>query len=674
MNILTAVTPKSKPVPAATCDTIRVVLPLPVGNGFDYLYTGKYPPTRGSLVDVPFGKKTLTGMVWGAGQGDVAATKLKHIYSVVDTLPVAEATLQFIEWVANYTLTPPGLVAKMMLGGGYKPLKARDQIPITAINPDHHQPELTGSQAEAAAILAAMVRDQNYAVALLDGVTGSGKTEVYCEAVAEALRRDQQALILLPEIAMTAALIDRFTARFGERPIEWHSELSQKQRRLNWHAIASGKSKFVVGARSALFLPYPALGVIVVDEEHESAYKQEEGVIYQARDMAVVRANLTGIPIVLASATPSLETMQNVEQGKYRHIKLAQRYGKAVMPKVAAVDLRLEKMPVQSYLSTPVIAALEQAVVSGHQAMLFLNRRGYAPLTLCRHCGHRLNCPNCTSWLIEHKASGRLHCHHCDYSSYVPKQCPACHAEGSFAACGPGVERVAEEVKRRLPNIRFAIMASDVIDGPKAAEDLVHQMHDHAIDLLIGTQIMAKGYHFPRLTFVGVVDADLGLAGGDPRAAERTFQLLQQVAGRSGRAEDPGTVLLQTTAPDHPVMRALVAGDRDAFYAAEMRERQIYRLPPFSRLASITVSSLDQKDAILAAEDIAAAAPQSDKLRVLGPAPPPFALLRGRHRMRLMVQAGKQVALSSVIRGWIQAVDIARSVKIVVDIDPYSFL
>lgn len=650
------------------------MLPVPVGNGYDYLYADENPPVSGSLVEVPFGKTTLTGIVWGAGEGTVSTNKLKHLHGVVEAPALPEVTRQFVDWVANYTLTPPGLVTKMVLAGSYTPLKAKDQLPTSAISADHFQPELTASQAEAAATLVEMVETGKFAVTLLDGVTGSGKTEVYCEAIAAALRRDQQALLLLPEIAMTAALMDRLTARFGERPVEWHSELSAKQRRLNWHAILQGKAKFIVGARSALFLPYPALGVIVIDEEHEAAYKQEEGVIYQARDMAVVRANLGAVPVVLASATPSLETMHNVQQGKYRHLKLQQRYGQASLPRIATVDLRQEKMPIQSYLSAPVIAALEQTVSAGHQAMLFLNRRGYAPLTLCRRCGHRLNCPNCTSWLIEHKASGRLHCHHCAYSCSLPQKCPSCSAEASFAACGPGVERVAEEIKRRLPQMRFAIMASDVMAGPKAAAELIQQMNDHAIDLLIGTQIMAKGYHFPRLTFVGVVDADLGLSGGDPRAAERTFQLLQQVSGRSGRAENSGTVLLQTTAPEHPVMQALVAADRDAFYAAEMRERELYRLPPFSRLASITVSCLEQKTSLAIAADIAARAPQSQRLRVLGPAPPPFALLRGKHRMRLMVQADRQVALSAVIREWLAGLNIPRNVKIVVDIDPYSFL
>ena len=512
-----------------------------------------------------------------------------------------------------------------------------------------------------------------YSVTLLDGVTGSGKTEVYCEAIAECLRQGKQALVLLPEIAMTAALLDRLTERFGAPPVQWHSELSERQRRLNWHAITRGAAKFILGARSALFLPYPDLGLIVVDEEHEAAYKQEEGVIYHGRDMAVVRGHIGGIPVILSSATPSLETLHNVQQKKYDHVTLLHRYGKATMPKIELIDLRQFKLPAQNFISPPLLEAMQKTIADKHQAMLFLNRRGYAPLTLCRACGHRLNCPNCTSWLIEHKQTGHLQCHHCNFTMRLPDKCPTCHAEGRFAACGPGVERIAEEVKAVLPNARFAIMASDTLAGPQAAEELVHQMTNQELDLLIGTQIMAKGYHFPRLTLVGVVDADLGLAGGDPRAAERTFQLLQQVSGRSGRGDAPGHVLLQTTAPDHPVMQALLKGDRDAFMAAEMKERAAYHLPPASRLASVTVSGPDSRKVIALANELAAKAPQDNKLRVLGPAPAPFAMLRGRYRHRLMIQAPRNVNVSEVVRQWIATVKTRHGMRILVDVDPYSF-
>jgi primosomal protein N' (replication factor Y) len=655
--------------------TVAVLLPLPLGDAYDYLpFEGKSLKT-GKIVEVPLGSKRMTGVIWGPGAGGIAPARLKAILGEPDLPSLPEVSRKFVDWVAQYTVTPRGAILKMVLPHPrLLQLKKKDEIAVASPNPDHHQPELTPAQQKAAVYIIDQVKAQKYSVTLLDGVTGSGKTETYCEAIAECLRQGKQALILLPEIAMTAALLDRLTARFGAEPVQWHSELSEKQRRLNWHAIARGDAKFILGARSALFLPYPDLGCIVVDEEHEAAYKQEEGVIYHGRDMAVVRAHLGDIPIVLSSATPSLETIFNVQQKKYGHVELSERYGKASMPKIELVDLRKFKLPSQNFISPPLLKALQETIAEKQQAMLFLNRRGYAPLTLCRACGHRLQCPKCTSWLIEHKHTGKLHCHHCNYAMPKPDKCPSCNAEGRFAACGPGVERIAEEVKAVLPDARFAIMASDTLSGPQAAQDLVTQMSDRQLDILIGTQIMAKGYHFPRLTLVGVVDGDLGLAGGDPRAAERTFQLLQQIAGRSGRGEDPGRVLLQTTAPDHPVMQALVKGDRDAFMAAEMKEREAYHLPPFSRLASVTVSGEDVNQVIRFANELAAKAPQDERLRILGPAPAPFAMLRGRYRHRLLIQAPRHINLSQTLRQWLDTIETPRQLRILVDVDPYSFL
>ncbi len=663
--------------------TLRVLLPVPLADAYDYLpMAGVETPVGdtvampiGTVVDVPFGKRMLAGVVWGKGGGDVPAAKLKAIANITNLPSLPDATRRFVDWVAAYTLTPPGAVLKMVFGSMrvITPKKKDDEYTAPKFDPDFHQPHLSVDQRKAANELIAKVHG-DFSVTLLDGVTGSGKTEVFCEAVAECLRQGQQALVLLPEIAMTAALIDRFAARFGARPVEWHSELTERQRRLNWHAIARGEAKFILGARSALFLPYKNLGLIVVDEEHEAAYKQEEGVIYHGRDMAVVRANIGKIPVILSSATPSLETVFNVQQKKYGHVILPTRFGKASMPQIETIDLRQQKLSSQQFISAPLFEALQKTKAEGQQSMLFLNRRGYAPLTLCRACGHRLNCPHCTSWLIEHKKSSKLHCHHCDYSTRLPDTCPTCHAEGRFAACGPGVERVAEEIKARLPDMRFAIMASDMLDDRKAAEDLVQKMATGELDMLIGTQIMAKGYHFPRLTLVGVVDADLGLSGGDPRAAERTFQLLQQVAGRSGRAEDPGRVMLQTTSPDHPVMKSLLKGDRDAFMAAELAEREAYHLPPIWRLASVTVSGEDTNDVIRFANALAAAAPQNDKVRILGPAPAPFAMLRGRYRQRILVQAQRNVNLPETLRQWLALVQPPRHLRLLIDVDPHSFM
>ena len=655
--------------------TTRVLLPLPLAEAYDYLSLGDLPPAPGTIVIVPFGSRQMTGVVWGKSHSTLPFSKLKQITSVVDLPPLPDSIRSFIDWVANYTVTPAGAVLKMVFGSMkiIQP-KRNDQFTNTPPDPDWHQPDLSEDQKKAAHNLVAKVTAGIFSVTLLDGVTGSGKTEVFCEAIAQALRNDRQALVLLPEIAMTAALIDRFAARFGVRPVEWHSELSEKQRRINWHAIMHGEAKFILGARSALFLPYADLGLIVVDEEHESAYKQEEGVIYHGRDMAVVRASVGRIPIILSSATPSLETAFNVQQGKYDHVTLLQRFGKAAMPHIATIDIREQNLSSREFISPPLFEALQKTIQDKKQSMLFLNRRGYAPLTLCRACGNRLKCPYCTSWLIEHKHSKRLHCHHCDFSMKLPDRCPSCSAENKFAACGPGVERVAEEIKRKLPDARVAIMASDTLDGPKGAQKLVDQMEQSELDILIGTQIMAKGYHFPRLTFVGVIDADLGLSGGDPRAAERTFQLLQQVAGRSGRAEDAGRVMLQTTSPQHPVMQALIKGDRNAFMTAELQEREAYHLPPFWRLASITVAGVDIKQVIGLADRLAAKAPQDAMIKVLGPAPAPFAMLRGRYRHRLMLQAPRNVNLSAVIRQWLALVTIPHSLKVMVDIDPYSFL
>jgi primosomal protein N' (replication factor Y) len=533
-------------------------------------------------------------------------------------------------------------------------------------------PELSAAQREAADDLVISMADGG--VTLLDGVTGSGKTEVYFEAVAAALRSGRQALVLLPEIALTSQWLERFERRFGARPAEWHSDLTGAERRVAWRAIAAGEARVVVGARSALFLPYPDLGLIIVDEEHEQAYKQEDGVAYQARDMAVLRGHLARIPVVLVSATPSLETLQNVASRRYRALHLPDRHAGAALPKVSAVDLRRDRPARQRWLSPGLVAALEKTLAEGEQALLFLNRRGYAPLTLCRHCGHRLNCPNCTAWLVEHRHAGRLQCHHCGYQARQPEACPACATAGSFAACGPGVERLAEETAALFPAARLALLTSDTLGGPRSVAAAIDRILRQEVDLLIGTQIVAKGHHFPMLTLVGVVDADLGLGGGDLRAAERTYQLLHQVAGRAGRAERAGQVLLQTYEPEHPVIQALVADDRDGLIAHEMAERQAAGMPPFGRLAALILSGMDVALLDRFARELARVAPAGPGILMLGPAPAPLALLRGRHRRRFLLKCRRDIAPQPLLRAWLGKVKMPASLRLQVDIDPYSFL
>ena len=546
--------------------------------------------------------------------------------------------------------------------------------PFSDPDPEHPGPTLSAAQAVAAAALRSATAAQRFSVSLLDGVTGSGKTECYLEAVAECLAAGRQALVLLPEIALSTQWLERFVVRFGTAPAVWHSDLSSRTRRITWRAVADGSARVLVGARSALFLPFPDLGLVIVDEEHETAFKQEDGVNYHARDMAVVRARLAEAACVLVSATPSLETIANVEAGRYTRLTLAARHGGASLPSVAAIDLRDHPPERGRFLSPALVDAVQETLGRGEQAMLFLNRRGYAPLTLCRACGHRLQCPNCTAWLVEHRARRVLACHHCGHQEPVPPVCPHCSAEASFVPVGPGVERISEEAAALFPDARTLVMASDTMPGPHAAGLAGQAIARREVDLIIGTQIVAKGWHFPHLTLVGVVDADLGLAGGDLRAAERTVQLLHQVAGRAGRAEAPGQVLLQTFSPEHPVMQALVAGDLPTFMARESDARRPGHWPPYGRLAALIVSADDAASADATARDLGRAAPHGEGVSVLGPAPAPLAILRGRHRRRLLLKTRRDVAVQPLLRAWLAAVETGRGVRVDVDVDPVSFL
>jgi primosomal protein N' (replication factor Y) len=655
---------------------VPVLLPYPFAAPFEYAVPEGLDPGPGDLVKVPLGRREVLGAIWEGPAGKtVAERRLRPLLARLPVPPLALEMRRFIDWVAAYTLASPGEVLAMTLRG-YRPPPLRGPMRAPAFSPpdpDHSGALLSPAQAAAAERLAAECSG-GFSVTLLDGVTGSGKTEVYLEAIAAALRRGRQVLVLLPEIALSAQWLERFERRFGAAPALWHSDLTPRTRRLTWQAVAAGEVTVVVGARSALFLPFPDLGLIIVDEEHEAAFKQEEGVIYHARDMAVVRAQLAKAPAVLVSATPSLETLVNVERGRYGRIRLPERHGGARLPALAAIDLRRSPPERGRFLSPPLLEVLAETLERGEQAMLFLNRRGYAPLTLCRACGHRLQCPNCSAWLVEHRASRTLQCHHCGHTTPLLQACPACKVEATLAPIGPGVERIVEEAASCFPEARLLTMASDTLTGPDAATEAARAITAREVDLLIGTQIVAKGWHFPHLTLVGVVDADLGLTGGDLRAGERTFQLLHQVAGRAGRAEAPGQVLIQTFAPEHPVMQALVLGDLDAFMASEADVRRPGGWPPFGRLAAIIVSAGEAEAADHAAHALGRAAPSGKGITVLGPAPAPLSLLRGRHRRRLLLKTARGVAPQDLLRTWLGRVKLPRKVEVRVDIDPFSFL
>ena len=551
----------------------------------------------------------------------------------------------------------------------------RDQ-PFPGLDPHLPGKTLSGDQAAAAATLRGALRDGGYGTTLLKGVTGSGKTEVYLEAVAEALRLGRQALVLLPEIALTSEFLARVEDRFGALPGEWHSGVSQTERRRLWRMTAEGGVQLVVGARSALYLPFRDLGLIVVDEEHDSSYKQEEGALYNARDMAVLRASLNAAQVVLASATPSLESWANAEAGKYRRIDLISRFGAAEMPEMAAIDLREEAMEVSRWISPTLAGAVGERIARGEQAMLFLNRRGYAPVTVCRACGHQIGCDHCDARMVEHRFLKRLVCHQCGETKPIPLACPSCGVEGRLAPVGPGVERLAEEVAERFPQARVAVLSSDLFGSARALKEAIGTIAEGGADIIIGTQIVAKGHNFPLLTLVGVIDSDLGLQGSDLRAAERTFQLMRQVAGRAGRAERRGAALLQTHQPDHPVIRAILGGDDEAFWRAEADARRAQGVPPYGRLAGIILSGPDLQPLF----DIGGALARADApLRrvgatLYGPAPAPIARVRGRHRVRMLVKADKTAPLQAALREWVAQVRLPNAVRLAIDIDPQSFL
>lgn len=603
--------------------------------------------------------------------GTLPARMTAQREQAMERISDTQGTLRELAAVAEVS---EAVVRGLIKAGAFDRVEVATDQPFPSPDPDFAPPALSDAQQAAATQMVDAVHAHDFRPFLLDGVTGSGKTEVYFEAIAQAIREGRQILVLLPEIALTEPFLTRFTARFGCEPVTWHSGMRSSERRRAWHAIASGEAHVVVGARSALFLPYAKLGLIVVDEAHETSFKQEDGVHYHARDVAVMRGKFEGCPVVLASATPAIESRVQVEAGRYEELTLPSRFGAAELPDIKAIDMRDDPPDRGMWLAPKLVAALADRLDKGEQSLLFLNRRGYAPLTLCRTCGHRFQCPNCSAWMVEHRLVRRLACHHCGHVMPPPDACPECKDEDSLVACGPGVERIADEVTALFPTARVAVVTSDTLWSPAKAAEFVTQMEEGAIDIIVGTQLVTKGYHFPELTLVGVIDADLGLEGGDLRAAERTFQQVAQVAGRAGRGEKPGEVFIQTRLPTAPVMEALTSGEREDFYRAETDARRDAHAPPFGRFAGIIISSEDAELAQRIARDIGEAAPHSDDMHIYGPAPAPLSMLRGRHRHRLLVHAKRNFAMQDAIREWLGAVAWPSKVRVTVDVDPYSFV
>jgi primosomal protein N' (replication factor Y) len=718
---------------------VDVLVPVALDRAYSYRVPRGMEIAPGDVVCVPLGPRDVIAVVWGENPDPDPKlhNRLKDIAEKLDVPPLTPELRSLIDWVSTYTLSPRGMVLRMSLRMGEHLGPERVRMGVRLVGPEparmtparrrllsllsdgllHGKSDAVREAGVSAGVIDSLVDEGTlateplpqalappppdpdyaptdfsdaqaqaaqemrehaaggYSVALIDGVTGSGKTEVYFEALAEAIRRGRQTLILMPEIALTGQFLDRFALRFGVRPVEWHSELTPRTRARNWAAVSSGQAQVVVGARSALFLPYAKLGLIVVDEEHDQAYKQDEGAHYHARDMAVVRAHIAKIPVVLASATPSVETEVNARKGRYRRIALPSRFGGQHMPGIEAIDLKREGPMRGRFIAPRLAEAIQIAIEKKEQALLFLNRRGYAPLTLCRACGHRFSCNICDAWLVDHRFRQRLVCHHCGFSTPRPHACPQCAAEESLVAVGPGVERLQEEAAALFPGARTMVLSSDLITSVEAMRSELADIAEGRVDVIIGTQLVAKGHNFPRLNLVGVVDADLGLGNGDPRAAERTYQLLSQVIGRAGREAGRGFGYLQTHQPEHPVIRALVANDREAFYDSEIAARERTGYPPFGRLASLIISAGDRPTAEGFARKLASDAPLDERIKVLGPAEAPLAVIKGRYRFRILVKCARSLDLSGYLRDWLaHSVKPKGNIKLEVDVDPQSFL
>ncbi|WP_395665266.1 primosomal protein N' [Methylocella sp.] len=739
----------------AAAQIVDVLVPVALDTAYSYHAPAGLGLAPGDFVEVELGPRRAAGVVWAARAAPAGGSNLKPVRARIDLPPLPKPLRDLVDFVARWTLSPRGMALRLAMRAPFSAAREAERFGLVATgapprretpartraldaarrtprqskaalareagvsasvvdgllregalalerlsspaaapapDPEFAPPTLSAGQSAAAGALSRSVAAGGFEATLLEGVTGSGKTEVYMEAVASALRAGRQTLVLMPEIALTAPFVARFAARFGAEPVEWHSGAPPARRARAWSAVATGEAKIVVGARSALFLPFSTLGLIVVDEEHDAAYKQEDGVAYHARDMAVARARLEGCAVVLASATPSVETRVNADQGRYRRLRLDARHGGQATPKIEAIDLRLHPPPRGRFISPTLVSAMAGALSRGEQSLLFVNRRGYAPLTLCRACGHRFQCPNCTAWLVEHRFRRMLMCHHCGHAEPRPELCPNCGAAETLTACGPGVERLGEEAAALFPDARVMILSSDALSGPAEARAEFDAVARGDCDIVVGTQLVAKGHNFPLLTLVGVIDADIGLTSGDPRAAERTFQLLNQVTGRAGRFERQGRAFAQTWQPEHPVMRAILSGDGERFYAEEIGQRARAGLPPFGRLAALIVSGDDAASTERFARALARAAhelPPSDRWRLpppgafagedeialLGPAEAPIAVLRGRVRFRLLARAPRTADLQGFLSALLKAGPPQRGgVRVTVDVDPQSFL
>ena len=659
---------------------INILLPLPFNQTFQYLCNDEEKVELGDFVLVPFKDKIVTGCIWenkSKLKKKLPKKKIRNIEKKLNFSPLNKQNRDFIDWVSNYTMNNLGSTLKLCLS--IKQIfkkKKIEKIKDQSLNLSSDKFLLTKEQLNAKKYIFQKIDNKKFSTVVIDGVAGSGKTEVYFEAINKCLMEKKQVLVLLPEISMTTQWFDRFKKKFKTNPLLWHSDIKGSEKIKIWKSILEDNVNIVVGARSSLFLPFKNLGLIIIDEEHDQSFKQEEGIIYNARDMAVVRAKISNIPIILCSATLSIETKLNVLERKYDVVKLKQAYGEAGLPEVKIIDLGKNPPEKGMWLADEVHRELKKTIESGNQALFFLNRRGFAPYVFCNSCYKRILCPNCDVGLVFHKKIDNLICHHCGYKSLLEnnkKICKESEKKCDLFLYGPGVEKIYEEIKNKNKNLNIEILTSEEMQKKGKGETILRKFEREEINVIIGTQILAKGHHFPKLTLVVIVDADFGFIGGDLRAAEKTFQLLTQVSGRSGRSRLSGKVLIQSTMADNPILKKIKKFDLNGFFLEELNIRKESGLPPFKKLCSLMLISKNEKKLNDFCRKMKVNIEPSNEFEVLGPAPPFISYVRGKYRKRFIIRCAKNKNIQKFVSIWLKKLQTPFDLKVSIDIDPYNF-
>ncbi len=640
---------------------------LPKVFNFPFTYNSNTKSKIGNLVEVPFGSKKEIGVIWKNNYSEPKNINIKTIGKKTKYF-IDKKLVNFIEWFSSYNMVPVGLVLKMVIGSSDRFIKIKDS-PITLKKTQLKKFNLNEEQSQALKFLEKV--NDKFDVSVWQGATGSGKTLVYFERIKNIIKKNKQALVLLPEIFLTNDFKSRFEEYFGFEPAIWHSKITPKQKRIIWKGIISNEVKILVGARSALLLPFKKLGIIVVDEEHDSSYKQDEGVIYNARDMAISRANFEKIPIHLVTSVPSIETYNNIKNKKYRHIKMFKRFDNFPLPDAKIINLNLVTSK-NKFIAKETIDLVKKYLDKGDQVLFFINRRGYAPYLVCKKCGYKHICPNCSLYLTFHKIRNKAICHHCSFEKKTEKKCEV-KDNCDFIMYGPGVEKIHEEINELFPNKKTDIFSSDYLKSKKGVKNLFEKINNNKIDILVGTQMISKGFNFPKLNCIVVIDADFSGRGYDLRTTEKNIQLYHQLSGRAGRFSAQSLIIYQTLTPFDSTLNELIQNNSEELLKTELMIREKNKLPPFKRLIAIIISSKERNFSLQGAREIKNKLNQINNLEVMGPVDSPLLKIKNKFRSRLLIKFENQIFMQKKITKVLNGLKISPKIKLTVDVDPINF-